>query len=190
MISHRIRSLRGRAICETLLLPIFPGVAGGAVCANHVTLQSEPGNTYALDVAEDSPLCVALARADAACNAKCRSGDPSQTWPETWTAIPSWCPVCDCPTVGDHYLDSSRGPGWRCSADPMHYWMVRMEPLRRWLTAHPPPPQYPWYGTPSDERQAWLEAHAYPPRLAPRPSSRATDAWWIAMIAKTHLFSK
>lgn len=64
-------------------------------------------------------------------------------WPELWTTVPSFCPVCDCPTVVDRYLNSSHGPGWRCTLDSSHYWMVRMSPLRRYLAAHSRPPSYP-----------------------------------------------
>jgi hypothetical protein len=95
-------------------------------------------------------------------------GRPPDTWPETWDTVPPSCPVCDCPTISDPYLDSSRGPGWKCTAGSYHhYWMVRMEPMRRYVAAHPPQPSYPWYDTPPAERQAWLEEHYHPPRLAP-----------------------
>jgi hypothetical protein len=97
------------------------------------------------------------------------AGDQSpQTWPATWDMVPSACPVCGFPTVPDPYLDSSRGPGWKCTAGSYHhYWMVRMEPMRRYVAAHPPQPSYPWYDTPPAERQAWLEEHYHPPRPAP-----------------------
>ena len=94
-------------------------------------------------------------------------GRHPDTWPASWSRVPPLCPVCDCPTVADRHLDSSHGPGWRCTLDAGHYWQVRMEPLRRYLRAHPLPPRYPWYDTSEEERQAWLDAHYHPPRLAP-----------------------
>ena len=93
-------------------------------------------------------------------------GRDESTWPETWTTVPSHCPVCDCPTIPDRHLNSRAGPGWRCSLTKYeHFWRVRMNPLRRYLAANPPDPRYPWYDTVSAERQAWLDAHYYPPRL-------------------------
>jgi hypothetical protein len=89
-------------------------------------------------------------------------GRPEATWPEVWAAIPACCPVCDCPTVADRQLDSARGPGWRCTFDPLHFWQVRLRPLRRCLAARSP--HHPWYEHPPAERQAWLEAHSHPPR--------------------------
>ena len=94
-------------------------------------------------------------------------GRHPDTWPEHWSRIPPLCPVCDCPTVADPPLDSSHGPGWRCTFDAGHYWMVRLEPVRRILRRHGPPSRYPWYDTPIEARQAWLAAHSHPPRLAP-----------------------
>ena len=47
----------------------------------------------------------------------------------------------------------------------MHYWMVRMNPLRRYLATHPPRPRYPWNGDSPAEQQVWLEAHVHPPRI-------------------------
>lgn len=95
-------------------------------------------------------------------------GRHPDTWPASWVRIPPSCPVCDCPTVADRYLDSRAGPGWRCSfANCLHFWQVRMEPLRRYLAAHPPKSSYPWDDTPKEEHQAWLEAHYHPPRLVP-----------------------
>jgi len=91
----------------------------------------------------------------------------AMTWPDTWAAAPPRCSVCGAPTVADRCLDSSHGPGWRCSCDASHYWQVRTAPLRRYLRAHPPPPQYPWYDTSEEERRAWLAAHYQPPRLVP-----------------------
>jgi len=88
-------------------------------------------------------------------------------WPETWVSVPPQCPVCDAPTVADRCLDSSHGPGWRCPRGASHYWQVRMEPLRRYLRAHPPPPRYPWYNASEEERHAWLAARYQPPRLVP-----------------------
>jgi hypothetical protein len=95
------------------------------------------------------------------------AGDqPSDTWPATWDTVPSLCPVCGFPTTSDPYLNSVRGPGWKCTVGGYHhYWIVRMEPLRRYLAAHPPQPSYPWYDAPSAERQTWLEEHYHPPRL-------------------------
>jgi hypothetical protein len=93
-------------------------------------------------------------------------GRSPDTWPETWDTVPSSCPVCDCQTISDPYLNSARGPGWKCiTGGYRHYWLVRMEPLRRYVAAHPPQPSYPWYDTPPAERQAWLEEHYHPPRL-------------------------
>ena len=91
-------------------------------------------------------------------------GHPESTWPQAWTAVPPTCPICDCPAVADHHLDSSRGPGWRCTLDAGHYWQVRLNSLRRALAAYHETPRYPWYSTPETERQAWLEAHSHPPR--------------------------
>jgi len=94
-------------------------------------------------------------------------GRHPDTWPETWASVPPRCPVCDAPTVADRHLDSSDGPGWRCTLDASHYWQMRTEPLRRYLRTQPPPSHYPWYDTPEEERQAWLAAHYQPPRLVP-----------------------
>jgi hypothetical protein len=99
-------------------------------------------------------------------------GRALDTWPETWTAALAHCPVCDCRAIPDPYLNSRAGPGWRCSLTGCeHFWMVRMNPLRRYLAAHRPQPRYPWYDTSPEERLAWLEAHCHPPRLAPSPST-------------------
>jgi hypothetical protein len=98
-------------------------------------------------------------------------GRHESTWPEVWITVPSLCPICDCPTLPDRHLDSSHGPGWRCTLDPGHYWMVRMKPLRRALAAHPPPPTHPWYDIPLAERQAWITAHSHPPRCVASPST-------------------
>lgn len=70
--------------------------------------------------------------------------------------------MCDAPTVADRHLDSSHGPGWRCTLDAGHYWQVRLTPLRRTLAARLP--AYPWYETPFPERQAWLADHSHLPR--------------------------
>jgi hypothetical protein len=94
-------------------------------------------------------------------------GHHESTWPEAWTTIPSLCPICDCPTVADRYLDSSHGPGWRCTFDASHYWWVRLNPLRRALAAHRQTPRYPWYDTLETEQKAWLEAHSHPLRCVP-----------------------
>lgn len=95
-------------------------------------------------------------------------GRHPDTWPASWVRVPPSCPICDCPTVADRYLNSRAGPGWLCSlTSTKHFWLVRMEPLRRYLAAHPPSSRYPWYDTPEEERRAWLEAHYHPPRLAP-----------------------
>jgi len=32
------------------------------------------------------------------------SDQPSNAWPETWDTVPISCPVCDNPTIPDHYL--------------------------------------------------------------------------------------
>jgi hypothetical protein len=96
-------------------------------------------------------------------------GRHESTWPEAWTTVPSLCPVCDCPTVVDRYLDSSHGPGWRCTFDASHYWRVRLNAMRRRLAARPP--HYPWYGQPLAERLAWLAAHSQPPRSATKPNT-------------------
>jgi hypothetical protein len=94
---------------------------------------------------------------------------PESTWPEAWTIIPPLCPICDCPTVADRYLDSSHGPGWRCTFDASHYWWVRLNPLRRYLAAHPPPSTYAWCDTTPAQRQAWIEDPCHPPRCLPDP---------------------
>ena len=98
-------------------------------------------------------------------------GRHESTWPEAWITVPPLCPVCDCPTVPDRYLDSSHGPGWRCTLDASHYWLVRLNPLRRTLAVRPPPPTHPWYDTPLAERQAWIDAHFHPPRCLASPST-------------------
>jgi hypothetical protein len=99
-------------------------------------------------------------------------GRAPDTWPETWTSVPTQCPVCDCPTTPDPYLNSRAGPGWRCSlAGCEHFWMVRVNPLRRYLATHRLEPRYPWFETPPEERRTWLEAHGHPPRVAPFPST-------------------
>jgi hypothetical protein len=97
-------------------------------------------------------------------------GRHESTWPRAWAAVPPTCPVCDCPTVVDHYLDSSHGPGWRCTLDAGHYWQVRLNPLRHALAAHRQTPRYPWYDMPEAERQAWLDAHGHPPRCVTNPN--------------------
>lgn len=99
------------------------------------------------------------------------------TWPEVWSTVPSVCPLCDSPTTADRYLNSSRGPGWQCTADPSHYWQVRLTPLRHYLAANPPQPCYPWYDTPEEERRAWLEAHRYPLRLSAVPLAAAAPGF-------------
>jgi hypothetical protein len=96
-------------------------------------------------------------------------GCHESTWPEAWTTIPSLCPACDCPTVADRYLNSSHGPGWRCTFDASHYWWVRLNPLRRYLITHPPPSTYPWCDTTPARHQAWIEDHYQPPRCLPDP---------------------
>jgi len=96
-------------------------------------------------------------------------GRHESTWPKAWTIVPSLCPVCDCPTVADRYLDSSHGPGWRCTFDASHYWWVRLNSLRRYLTTHPPPSTYPRYDTTPAQHQAWIEDHDQPPRCLPEP---------------------
>ena len=94
-------------------------------------------------------------------------GHHPDSWPESWHRAPLFCPVCDCPAIPDRYLNSRAGPGWRCSLEPLHFWQVRMEPLRRYRLKHPPEPQYPWIGYSPAQQQAWLEAHAHPPRVVP-----------------------
>jgi hypothetical protein len=100
----------------------------------------------------------------------CPLGRHESTWPEAWTTVPSLCPICDCPTVADRHLDSSHGPGWRCTFDASHYWWVRLNPLRRCLAAHPPSLAYPGHDTPPLQRQARLEDHDHPPRSLSSPS--------------------
>jgi hypothetical protein len=71
-------------------------------------------------------------------------GRHESTWPENWVRVPPLCPVCDCSTIPDRYLNSRAGPGWRCSLTGCeHFWMVRMNPLRRYLATHRPEPRYP-----------------------------------------------
>ena len=103
-------------------------------------------------------------------------GRHEDTWPERWLRIPPVCPICDCPTLPDRYVDSSHGPGWRCTFDPQHYWLVRMNPLRRYLAAHPPQSQYPWNGESPEEQRAWLEAHTHPLRVVPSRSNGGSNA--------------
>ena len=98
-------------------------------------------------------------------------GRHEDTWPQSWPTVPPLCPICDCPTIADRYLDSSHGPGWRCTLDATHYWQVRLNPLRRHLADGPPPPSHPWYDTPLADRQAWIEAHSHPPRCLANPST-------------------
>ena len=114
------------------------------------------------------------------------AGRAPDTWPETWTAVPARCPVCDCPTTPDPYLNSRAGPGWRCSLTGYeHFWMVRMNPLRRNLAANPPQPRFPWYDTPQKSaapgwkpiaiHRAWRRLHRrqqlpHPPGWSPIPS--------------------
>ena len=99
-------------------------------------------------------------------------GRYESTWPETWAAVPTLCPICDCPTIPDRHLNCRAGPGWRCSLSGCeHFWRVRMNPLRRYLAAHPPEPCYPWNVTSPAERQAWLEAHTPLPRVVPSQSN-------------------
>jgi hypothetical protein len=95
-------------------------------------------------------------------------GRHESSWPEVWAAAPAICPICDSPTVADRYLDSARGPGWCCAVDPLHFWQVRLRPLRRCLAARLP--QYPWYDQTTAEQHAWLEAHTHLPRCVPNPN--------------------
>jgi hypothetical protein len=68
-------------------------------------------------------------------------GRHPDTWPECWTTMPPLCPVCDCPTLADPYLNSAAGPGWKCSrASYRHFWLVRMNPF---LAENPHPPNEP-----------------------------------------------
>jgi hypothetical protein len=116
-------------------------------------------------------LAIPLVRAYLAGGGQRPPGHDESTWPETWADAPASCPICDCPTLPDRYLNSQAGPGWRCSlAGSRHFWEVRINPLRRYLADHPPEPRYPWYGLPEPERLAWLGAYQHPPRLV---SSRA-----------------
>ena len=102
-------------------------------------------------------------------------GRAESTWPETWEAIPPHCPVCESPTIADRYHNSRAGPGWRCSHDPIHFWQVRMAPLRRYTAAHSPPPRYPWFQATEEERQAWLDAHCHLPRVTPTKREGETE---------------
>jgi hypothetical protein len=52
-------------------------------------------------------------------------GRHPDTWPDNWLRVPPFCPICDCPTLPDPYVDSSHGPGWQCTFDSQHYWLVR-----------------------------------------------------------------
>ena len=96
-------------------------------------------------------------------------GRHEDTWPDRWLRVPPLCPICDCPTVADRYLDSSHGPGWRCAFDTSHYWSVRLNSLRRYLAAHSPPPTLPWCDTTPAQHQAWIEDRYQPPRRLPDP---------------------
>lgn len=99
------------------------------------------------------------------------------TWPETWTDIPSRCPVCGHGTVPDRHLDSRAGPGWRCSlTSTRHFWQVRMDPMRRYRLRHSPEPCYPWIGYSPAEQQAWMEAHTHLPRVVPSQPAPAPAA--------------
>ena len=70
-------------------------------------------------------------------------GRDESTWPETWTSVPPSCPVCDCPTVPDRYLNSRAGPGWKCSlTNYEHSCIVRMNPSKRYLVANPTTSSY------------------------------------------------
>ena len=103
-------------------------------------------------------------------------GRDESSWPETWTTVPSRCPVCDCPTISDRHLNSRAGPGWRCSlTNYEHFWMVRMNPLRLYLAANAPEPRYPWGNVSPEERQAWLDAHYQPPRLIPAQEPKGAE---------------
>jgi len=104
-------------------------------------------------------------------------GRHPDTWPQGWLRVPPLCPVCDCPTRPDPDLDSRAGPGWQCSlTGSEHFWQVRMNPLRRYLAAHPPQPRYPWNGDSPEEQKVWLEAHTHLPRVVPSRSNGGTDA--------------
>ena len=50
-----------------------------------------------------------------------------------------------------------------------------MNPLRRYLAANPPEPRYPWGNVSPEERQAWLDAHYQPPRLAPAEEPKGAE---------------
>lgn len=82
-------------------------------------------------------------------------GRHPDTWPSAWDDVPALCPICDCPTIPDRYLNSRAGPGWRCRlTNTLHFWQVRVERLRRLQRRYPPKPAYPWYDTPIEE-QVW-----------------------------------
>lgn len=48
--------------------------------------------------------------------------------------VPKQCPICGAEVIPAPALDTSGGRGWRCVEDASHFWHVRLEPLRRWLT--------------------------------------------------------
>ena len=113
-------------------------------------------------------------------------GRHPDTWLETWIRVPPACPICDCPTIPDRYLNSRVGPGWRCSLEPLHFWQVRMEPLRRYLNANPQEPRYPWATYTFEERRAWLEAHYHPPRLVPNPPPSGPEPLPVPLTQWSH----
>jgi len=51
-----------------------------------------------------------------------------------------------------------------------------MNPLRRYLAAHPPQSRYPWNGESPEEQRAWLETHTHPPRVVPSRSNGGSNA--------------
>jgi hypothetical protein len=128
-----------------------------------------------------SPLCpcaaIPLVQAYLAGGGPRPPGRDESTWPQAWATVPAVCPICDCPTLPDHHLNSRAGPGWRCSLSGCeHFWQVRMNPLRRYLAAHPPQPCYPWNGASLPEQQAWLEAHTHPPHVVASQSNGGDNA--------------
>jgi len=89
------------------------------------------------------------------------------TWPETWTAVPALCSVCDSPAIPDRTSTAPR-PGWRCTADPSHTGRCASTPCgATWQFT--PAPHLPLVRHPRGRTPAWLEAHYHPPRLSAGP---------------------
>lgn len=58
-----------------------------------------------------------------------RAPDPRDDF---WGRVPRACPICGGATIGDRDLNSkAHGWGWRCLADPTHYWLMRLPRDRR-----------------------------------------------------------